>query len=145
MTMKTFLSLFLLSAIPCLADYSLSWSTVDSGGGRSSGDNYTLDGTIGQPDAATSSGGVYTLQGGYWSAFTVPGIEDAPILRILSNGENVTLAWPNPSTGFLLQESSSLILPDWSDLNLNPGIVGDEKQISRPIVPEARYYRLRKL
>jgi len=36
------------------------------GGGRSSGGPYVLTGTIGQPDAAWSSGGNYELLGGFW-------------------------------------------------------------------------------
>ena len=46
--------------------YELSWHTIDGGGGRSSGGPYTLTGTIGQPDAAYSSGGGYELLGGFW-------------------------------------------------------------------------------
>jgi hypothetical protein len=47
--------------------YDLSWSTVDGGGGESSGGSYTLMGTAGQPDAGPLlSGGGYTLTGGFW-------------------------------------------------------------------------------
>jgi len=49
--------------------YDLSWSTVDNGGGTSSGGSYVLVGTIGQPDAGvTVSGGNYSLVGGFWPA-----------------------------------------------------------------------------
>jgi hypothetical protein len=46
--------------------YELSWSTIDGGGGQSSGGPYVLTGTIGQPDAAYSAGGNYELLGGFW-------------------------------------------------------------------------------
>ena len=49
-----------------LSGNDLSWWTVDGGGGGSSGGNYSLNGTIGQPDAGTLSGGSYTLTGGFW-------------------------------------------------------------------------------
>ncbi len=48
------------------ADYDLSWSTVDGGGGASNQNGYTLTGTAGQPDAGIMSGGDYTLAGGFW-------------------------------------------------------------------------------
>ena len=49
------------------AGYDLSWWTVDGGGYTfSTGGNYTLGGTIGQPDAGTLTGGGYTLGGGFW-------------------------------------------------------------------------------
>ena len=59
-------------ASPVLAEtaatYDLSWWTVDSGGttGLTSG-SYTLSGTTGQPDAGSSSSGVYDLAGGFWA------------------------------------------------------------------------------
>lgn len=46
--------------------YELFWWTVDNGGGESTGANYTLTGSIGQPDAGTMSGGDYGLTGGFW-------------------------------------------------------------------------------
>jgi hypothetical protein len=61
---------YLLMGLPVLGQsggpYDLSWSTIDGGGGRSSGGTYVLTGTIGQPDAAYSSGGDYELFGGFW-------------------------------------------------------------------------------
>jgi hypothetical protein len=57
-----------LSGIALAAgSFDLSWWTVDGGGGSSSGGGYTLNGTLGQPDAGTvASGGGYTLAGGFW-------------------------------------------------------------------------------
>ena len=49
------------------ASYEITWYTIDGGGGTLSGGAYTLDGTLGQPDAGTLNGGSYTLDGGYWS------------------------------------------------------------------------------
>ena len=49
--------------------YDLTWSTVDGGGGNSTGGDYMLHGTAGQPDAGTLSGGTYTLSGGFWFSF----------------------------------------------------------------------------
>ena len=51
--------------------YDLSWSTIDGGGGTSTGGPYTLTATIGQPDAAWTAGplgagGDYELLGGFW-------------------------------------------------------------------------------
>jgi hypothetical protein len=57
---------FLIFASACSADYSIDWYTIDDGGGRSSGGPYVLMGTVGQPDAAYSSGGNYELLGGFW-------------------------------------------------------------------------------
>jgi hypothetical protein len=60
--------------------YEVTWWTVDSGAGSSSGGNYSLSGTLGQPDAGTLAGGSYQVLGGYWG---VPLASDIflPILR----------------------------------------------------------------
>jgi len=59
------LAISLLMVLPALGQtggpYDLTWSTVDGGGGTSSGGQYVLTGTIGQPDAAYSAGGNYAL------------------------------------------------------------------------------------
>ncbi len=46
--------------------YNLSRSTIDGGGGTSSGGAYVLNGTIAQPDAGWMAGGDYELLGGFW-------------------------------------------------------------------------------
>ncbi len=56
----------LLFSLPAVADYDIPRHTIGGGGGRSSGGPYVLTGTIGQPDAAWSSGGQYELLGGFW-------------------------------------------------------------------------------
>lgn len=124
------------------AQFAIEWFTIDGGGGFSVGGTYSLMGTVGQADAAFSSGGGYTLHGGFWAGAPA---EIAPALRILRGGTNVTLAWPNASAGFELQESSSLTAPDWTNVTTTPAIVGDEKQVNQPVAPVARFYRLRKL
>jgi hypothetical protein len=66
---------FLLSVAVVLAtgtvsaEFTIDSWTVDGGGtSLSSGGDYTLAGTIGQPDASTTlSGGDYTLTGGFWA------------------------------------------------------------------------------
>lgn len=61
----------LILSIPALSQtggrYNLSWNTIDGGGGVSSGGQYILRGTIGQPDAGYMAGGDYEMVGGFWS------------------------------------------------------------------------------
>ena len=60
------------------ADFDLSWHTVDGGGGTSSGGDFVLRGTIGQPDAGDLAGGDFALRGGFWQATAVSGCGDCP-------------------------------------------------------------------
>ena len=73
------LALFVLITAHALAqsggDYTLTWSTIDGGGGTSAGGSYTLTGTIGQPNAGSASGGIYELLGGFW-----PGVSGSTVM-----------------------------------------------------------------
>jgi hypothetical protein len=68
------LALFAFTVIALAANggYEIAWFTIDAGGGRSAGGDYTLNGTIGQPEAnSPASGGDYTLSGGFWPGLAV--------------------------------------------------------------------------
>jgi hypothetical protein len=62
------MTLFLISAVLAVPQaFELAWWTVDGGGGTSSGGEYTISGTIGQPDTSPlMSGGDYEVVGGFW-------------------------------------------------------------------------------
>jgi len=68
------LTAFLLCTVAATTvgeDFDLSWHSFDSGGViRSTGGDFELSGTIGQPDAGTLAGGDFELNGGFW--FEVP-------------------------------------------------------------------------
>ena len=67
--------------------YDLSWSTIDGGGATfSSGGDYTLGGTIGQPDAGLLTGGDYTLGGGFWGGGAMTGGEYDVYLPLVLRG-----------------------------------------------------------
>jgi hypothetical protein len=60
-------------------EFTISSYTVDAGGGYSTGGDFVLRGTIGQPEAGTSSSGdLYTLSGGFWHANLTPPPFNAP-------------------------------------------------------------------
>jgi hypothetical protein len=64
------LALFAFTIVVLAADgsYEVNWYSIDGGGRESSGGGYTLNGTIGQPDAGRAlSGGGYTVTGGFWA------------------------------------------------------------------------------
>ena len=67
--------------------YTIDWYTIGGGGGASSGGDFTLSGTIGQPDAGTMSGGNYTLAGGFWSVTQTPPLLPTVIVVWVVNGE----------------------------------------------------------
>ncbi len=64
--------LLALADMTATAQFSIDWHTIDGGSGMSSGGDFTLNGTIGQPDAGAMSGGGYSLAGGFWGGIQTP-------------------------------------------------------------------------
>jgi len=131
--------------------YDLSWSTIDGGGGTSSGGPYTLSGTIGQPDAGGPMvGGSYSLVGGFWSIISAIQTPGAPLLTVTRNAITgaVSISWPQPADGWLLDQSSLLTTPPasipWSQVGFPYQTNGGQISISIPSPAGNRFYRLRK-
>jgi len=127
-------------------NYSIDWFTIDGGGGTSTGGVFTVTGTIGQADAGHMSGGNFTLDGGFWAIIAAVQTPGAPALRVVRTTTNtVVLAWPNPSTGFSLQENSVVNnSPGWASVtNTPPVVVGSERQVIIPSPVGNRFYRLK--
>lgn len=76
-TIAAFIALLAAPAAPVGAQtFAIPWWTIDAGGGmRSTGDDFELSGTIGQPDAGKMSGGAFELTGGFWA-----GVDAAPFV-----------------------------------------------------------------
>ena len=125
--------------------YSIDWSTVDGGGGTSTGGVYAISGTIGQPDAGAMSGGNYTLQGGFWSIIAAVQTPGAPLLSVWRTTTNtVVVSWPSPSTGFVLYQNTNLSTTNWAS---PPETVNDDGTNRFIIVNPPtgnRFYRLQK-
>ena len=124
--------------------YSIDWYTIDGGGGTSTNAQYSLSGTIGQPDANPQpmTGGNYSLTGGFWSLFAVqtPG---APLLSIFISTTNTAVVyWPSPSTGFTLQQNTNLTTTNWIAATNSVTDNGTSKFIIVSPPAGNRFYRL---
>ncbi|MGE0479889.1 MAG: hypothetical protein AB7Q17_05390 [Phycisphaerae bacterium] len=64
-----FIALLVLALpLTTLGATTIDWWTADGGGGALAGADFTLSGTIGQPDAGLLVAGNVALLGGYWIA-----------------------------------------------------------------------------
>lgn len=101
----------LVSASSFAQSYSIDWYKVAGGGGTSTNGQYSVTGTIGQPDASgVMSGGNYSLTGGFWALIQVVQTPGAPTLNISRSASTVTIYWQNVS-GWTLQQNGSLTTP----------------------------------
>jgi hypothetical protein len=138
---------FLLSAFCFRAwgQYSIDWSTIDGGGGTSTGGVYSVSGTIGQPDAGTMNGGNYTLAGGFWGILAAVQTPGAPLLSVWRTPTNtVVVSWPSPSAGLALYQNSNVNTTNWVSPPETVNDNGTEKFIMVNPPAGSRFYRLQK-
>jgi hypothetical protein len=135
------LALFSLAISAPAQNYFIDWHTIDGGGGTSTGGNYSVSGTIGQPDASANSamtGGNYSLTGGFWALLSVVQTEGAPTLTIVPAGTaQAQISWTPPSTNWVLQESPSLSPVAWTN-----SISGATNPVVVPATLPAKFFRL---
>ena len=86
------LVLWLVPLVLSAQSYSIDWSTIDGGGGTSTGGVYSVSGTIGQPDAGVMSGGNFSLTGGFWGIVAAVQNPPAPLLTVTRSSTIVVVA-----------------------------------------------------
>jgi hypothetical protein len=107
------LALGLFSTVLHAQNYNINWYKVSGGGGTSTGGEYAVSGTIGQPDASGAlTGGDYSLTGGFWALYTVQ-TAGAPLLTITYAGSQAIVSWSPSVTGWTLQTNVNLAAPTW--------------------------------
>ena len=125
--------------------YSIDWHTMDGGGAMSTNGQYSLRGTIGQPDAGpTMSGGNFSVSGGFWHFVSVVQTVGSPTLTLtLTITNTAVVAWPSPSTGFMLQHNTnSPGTVNWSNIVSDVQDNGTIKYLIVNPPTGNRFYRL---
>lgn len=135
-TWRLELALCLFSSAFCLCahgqnGYTNTWSRVTGGGGTSTGGVYAATSTVGQPETGHTSGGNYTVDQGFWSPIALVQMPGAPPFFLWRTGTNhVVIAWPYPSAGYGLQQSTNLNTTNWMAVTNAPVAVGDEWRVT---------------
>jgi hypothetical protein len=60
----------------------------------------------------------------------------------LGTGNSVVLSWPDPTPGFVLQESAGLRAVNWATVTNPPTVLGDHLEVLLPNPAGDRFYRL---
>ncbi len=127
--------------------FAIDWSTIDGGGGTSTGGVYSVSGTTGQPDAGTISGGSYTLTGGFWGVAAAVQTPGAPWLTVLRTSTNtVVVWWPLSAEGWVLEATNALpgVAGPWPQIAPPYETNGGNLQFTEPSPAGNKFYRLHK-
>jgi hypothetical protein len=150
--LKTYLpfGLLLIAFKLCAQPYSVDWYKISGGGGASTGNVYSVSGTIGQPDAGgamsepVTGTNYYSVTGGFWSLISVVQTLGAPTLTVTHSGNNVIVSWPSPSTGFELQQNSNLAVTNgWATTGFTISDDGTNKSITISSPSGNLFFRLK--
>jgi len=106
---KLSFALLLIALELCAQQYSIDWYKI-AGGGTSTNGQYSVSGTIGQPDASGAmTGGSYSITGGFWALISVVQTAGLPDLTITHAGNSVIVSWPDTGS-YTLQQNANLAL-----------------------------------
>jgi hypothetical protein len=138
--------LFAIGVCALAQSYVINWSTIDGGGGTSTGGVYSVAGTVGQPDAGRMSGEQFTLDGGFWGIIAAIQTPGAPTLRIYHTNGVVAVAWARPTEGWVLEATNAMpaAIVGWPRValpyqtNATDCVVTDTRPVGN------KFYRLRK-
>lgn len=135
-----------LFAAPLAAQtYGPTTSVITAGGGISAGGAFALTATIGQEAPGRQTGGNFTLEAGFLPTIVVVQTPGAPNLQFTRAGTNVVFFWDASVSGFSLEDTAA-VLPSasWQNVAITPVLSNGVNYVTHPILPGARYFRLRK-
>jgi hypothetical protein len=92
----------------------------------------------GKPDLAVAN---YLSPGGVVVLLNTC-VSTAPALSIVSSNSSLTLSWPLPYTGFVLESTPSLRPPDWQPAPESAVTNNGLLEVLVPVTPGSRYFRL---
>jgi hypothetical protein len=143
----TFSLLLLVTSIAAAQSYEVISHSIASGGGASSGGAYAVTGIIAQQEAnATSSGGNYSLSGGFFGQYLALQQAGAPPISIRSVGSTAQVVWGSNVPGWILQANSNDLDPaSWTDVVGTPTVNGTEQFLPFTTTGRRVFFRLRKL
>ena len=112
---------------------------IHGGGGTSSGGGFAISGAVDVVSAREMAGGTFALRSGLGVIHLLQ-TPDTPPLRIrIAGPDSVEVFWEAGDEAWLLEETPSLITPDWRDSNVHT-----RGSHTVPATGRERYFRLRR-
>jgi hypothetical protein len=131
------------AAAAVVQNYAVDWHVIAAGGGISSNASYTIAGTAGQPGDSHSGAGRYAVDAGFWASAAVVQTPGAPLLALRrTSAATLTVSWPSPSDGFVLQSTTDLSIGNWTTVTNSPADDQTTRSVIIPLSPGNQFFRL---
>ena len=105
----------LLTALPLsAAALALDWSIIGAGGGSSTGETYTISGTIGQLVTSRMESGTYMILGGFWTCMSPSPAVNIPDLVFQFIDGQWCISWDPNVSGCRLEQSEDPSFAEWT-------------------------------
>ena len=134
--------LFSIWAVAATAGYDLTRNTISSGGGTSSGGQFSISCTVGQPVCGLVKAGTVAMDQGFWADAVAVQTVGSPRLTLVRSGSNVILSWPSSATGFSLQFTTNLNPAAWTSVAQTAVLSGTQYQVPVPAALQKQFFRL---
>jgi len=119
-------------------NFAIDWFKIAGGGGISTNGQFSVNGTVGQPDASgPSTGGSFSVTGGFWALYAVQ-TAGAPLLSITLAGNHAIVSWPVSATGWTLQTNSNIGTTNW----VNYGGTVISNRVTNSVISGSLFFRL---
>lgn len=124
--------------------FRLDAPTLSAGGGRSVGNRFSLESTLGQTTLATVRSARFGLTAGIQATIeTVPG-PGLPQLRFLRDGQALYLEWVSDDRPSFLQFNPELPSGPWLDAGVGSAPAGWTNRLPLGVLTGHQFFRLRR-
>jgi hypothetical protein len=106
----------------------------------SSGGIYTLQGVFGPAAQATMTGGIYTVERGYFTLIVET--TGAPTMKIQVQGADLVITWPGAANAFNLEQTSALGSP-WTTVSATQQTANGDIKVTMPFGAQNQFLRLK--
>lgn len=124
--------------------YAIAWTAAAQS--SSSRHSHPLAREVKHSGAGELTGGVYSLEGGFWAIAVANDSPNVPLLRIgLTPTNTVLLTWSAQAVGLVPERNDLLISSNWVALTNAGSVVDGENQVVVAVPPGNSFFRLQRL
>lgn len=130
-------------------NFAIDRHTIAGGGGTSTNAQFSISGTVGQPDAGPHlSGGQFAVDGGLWNMAILVATPGTPLLSLtlLKASGTLFFSWPLSAVGYVLETTPAVgPFATWTVVSTSVQTGGQYQYVLLRPQPGIHFFRLRQV